>query len=69
MGAARAVGQRLAGRRVKGGRDLPAGQLRARGGKFPLGRCGVERGALLNVLYALAELQRGAVPGDPLGLK
>ena len=47
---------------------MPAGQVRARGGKFPLGRGGVERRALLNVLHALAELPRGAVAGDPLGL-
>ena len=47
---------------------MPAGQVRARGGQFPLGRGGVQRGALLDVLYALAELQAGAVAGDPLGL-
>ena len=52
----------------KGGRDVPAGQLRALGGKLPLGGGGVQRGALLKVLYALAELLGGAVAGDPLGL-
>ena len=67
-GAGGAFGQRLAGRRVKGGRHVPAGQVRAGGGQFPLGRGGVERRALLNVLHALAELPRGAVAGDPLGL-
>ena len=47
---------------------MRAGQLRAGGGQFPLGRCGVQRRALLNVLYALAELLLGAIAGDPLGL-
>ena len=67
-GGGGAIGQRLAGRRVKGGCDVPAGQLCARRGKLPRGGGGVHRGALLDVLHALAELPRGAIAGDPLGL-
>ena len=48
---------------------MPAGQLRAVGGELPLGGGGVQRGALLDVLHALAELQGGAIAGDPLGLE
>ena len=59
---------RLARRRVEGGRDLPAGQLRPLGVKGPRGGCGVQRGARREVVYPLAELQRGTVAGDPLGL-
>ena len=47
---------------------MPAGQLRALGRKGSRGGGGVQRRALLDVLYALAELQLGAIAGDPLGL-
>ena len=56
---------RLARRLVKGGRDVPAGQVRARGGKGPRGGGCVQPGALLDVVHTLPELLRGAIAGDP----
>ena len=52
----------------KAGVTCPPRELRTLGGERPLGGGGVERRARLNVLYALAEFQLGAIAGDPLGL-
>ena len=47
---------------------MPAAKCRALGGEFPLGRGGVERRALLQVLHARPELHGGAVAGNPFWL-